>query len=251
MFNKTKFAPVCPARIYRDMEANGYLPLQVLLLAHDVVANPKEYETFKHSWWAHTNIIMDNSVVENGGAVSADMVEKAAEIVEADIVVLPDVLGNSVETILETTRAWHTWETRFRNYKKMVVIQGETVRDWLHCAETLKERTNPDWIAVPRVAEGIGDIHRYQLVTFAKCLWPNLPIHLLGFSDYIWYDLLAASHYAVASIDSAVPLRMKPDNLLGSYAGKRGNWWETVQFEKFMIESCRRIDDYIDEIAET
>ena len=123
--SQSKFAPVCPPRIYQAMREAGYIPSNVLLLAHDVVANKDLYETeFVRSEWLHTNIIMDNSLIETGGAVDAEMVYTAASTVGADVVVLPDVLRDGIASTKATLKAWAEWHWKFRDFQKMIVIQG-------------------------------------------------------------------------------------------------------------------------------
>jgi hypothetical protein len=256
-----KFAPVGPSWLYMGMRTAGYIPENVLLLAHDVVKNEHAYrEEFSYPEWNNTNIIMDNSVIETGGAVDADMVFTAAQIVNADVVVLPDVLGDREKSLKTTLDAWPTWYWKFRNYQKMVVIQGESMIDWLESCETLARETDPDWIAVPRVAQmspdgDVGVANRSDLVCYAaaifeaECKHPK--IHLLGFSDYIHQDLMAASYSFVNSIDSAVPLRQATlgiKNLITGDPGPRGDWFDTVGFESSMIENCKRINKLINSL---
>lgn len=250
----SKFAPVGPCRLYTGMRMAGFIPQNILLLAHDVVANQLDYETeFAHQEWCDTNIIMDNSLIETGGAVDANMVYDAAQIVSADIVVLPDVLGMGEQSTNATLKAWPEWYWRFREYEKMVVIQGATIKGWLYSLEVLCRETEPDWVSVPRIAQTIEGYDRYELCNWVSNLFPGKPIHLLGFSDEPWKDIEAATHPSVRSIDSAVPLRMASrglKNLLSDDPGSRidedgMNWWDQTMFIPEMVTNCRDIDRLI------
>lgn len=242
----TKFAPVAPAHIYKAMAANGYVPKQILLLAHDVVKNEKEYaEVFNSPLFAYTNIIMDNSVVELGKAVDTEMVFNAAEIVGADIVVLPDVMGDHWATIESTRKVVHDWKWRAKekDYQLMSLIQGSSIQGWLECLQITVDEFKPGWIGIPRCAEQAWGFTRSELVDLVRVLTP-VPIHLFGFSDHIWRDLIAAKHPAVTSIDSNVPIRLASSKLLYGDPGKRTDWAK-LTFELDMITSCQRVDRII------
>lgn len=231
------------------MAAEGYIPDSVLLLAHDVANNQDQYGfVFSSEVWDNTNIIMDNSVVETGGAVDGDMVLLAADTVGADVVVLPDVLGDGERSRQETNRAWSDWYWQFRDYEKMIVIQGETEVEWLRSAEEFV-KFEPEWIAIPRIVE-TSEWERHARLRWAKMLYPSARCHLLGFSDFVAADLVAASDDYVVSIDSAVPLRYTGQNLLTDHIPPRGDWWETVELDADMISRCLQIDTYIQRLAE-
>lgn len=247
---KMKFAPVAPYHIYQQFIVNGYVPNTVLLLAHDVVSHEDEYaETFMHKAWNDTTIIMDNSLVETGGAVDLEMVKRASEIVAADIVVLPDVMGHGVKSAEATIAAWASWSWEFRNQEKMVVLHGATNEEWFQSAEMIKsEGIDPDWLSIPRFCENGAD-RRLKLINYARMIFGAKPIHLLGFSNFVGSDLLAASHYNVKSIDSAVPLRLKTTAIISEDAGKRDpHWFRDVKFDTKMIEACHLVDQYINNL---
>jgi len=250
---KTKFAPVCPAHIYEAFAENRYIPEQILLLAHDVVANERKYEeVFSDPIWDNTNVIMDNSVVELGTAVDADMVSEAAQIVGADIVVLPDVMGVGEASTDATLEAWPHWYWKFRDYQKMILIHGSSLGEWLYSAERMMH-LEPDWIGIPRITEDTfcrdSGLHRFQLVDFAHAIFPEAKIHLFGFSNDVHWDLFSACHPHVSSIDSAVPLRLRSSSLFSEPQGKRNNWWADCVFNEQMITNCHLVDVYIERMS--
>lgn len=248
----TKFAPVAPFHIYQQFLVNGYVPEQVLLLAHDVVAHADDYkETFMDPRWDNTNIIMDNSVVETGKAADLGMVQEAVRIVDADVIALPDVMGSAKDNLALLGESWDKWRWAFRDKELMALLQGSDIQDWFLNLETVAHKYQTPWIGVTRRTEGLKDPHtgkvynRMHLVDFASRLIPNAKIHLFGFSDSLWEDLFIAGHSSVQSIDSAVPLRMKTDYPLSEKIGPRGDWWETAKFDPKMIDNCRKIDELI------
>lgn len=245
---RNKFAPVAPHHLYSAFLANNYVPHSILLLAHDVVAHPDEYsELFISTEWSNTTIFMDNSLVELKKAVDIEMVADAVDIVGRPqvVVICPDVMAEAQASAKLTKDAWPEWYWRFRHHQKLVVLQGSDMAGFLGCAESLAE-LEPDWVSIPRVTESLWGYHRAELIPYVDAIFPTSRLHLLGFSDYIWEDLRAASHWKVASIDSAVPLRMKTPLILTEDVGKRDpQWFENVQFEYSMIDRCNQIDAFI------
>lgn len=248
---RDKFAPVAPWHIYEAFLNRNYIPSTVLLLAHDVVAHEEDYaRVFDDVRWLSTNIIMDNSLVELKKAVDFQMVEEAVKIVRADIAVLPDAMGDGLQTLDLVRESYDSWKFRLAqtNCDVMPLIHGKDLREWFECAEGLK-LYETSWVGIPRRAEGIKDptcgriYNRSQLVQYAHEWFGYENIHLFGFSDAVWEDLMAARYECVKSIDSAVPLRQPA--ILSRNAGPRGDWWEKVKFENWMIDSCKQVNDYL------
>lgn len=245
-----KFAPVVPFHFYRQFMLHDYKPGSVLLLAHDVVTHTKEYnEIFTDPFWDHTTIFMDNSLVELKAAVDISMVADAVDAIDRrQVVILPDAMADSEETIKLTKDAWPEWSWKFRNHKMLAVIQGNSMQSFLKCAEELEE-LKLDWVSIPRVTESLWGYHRRELIPYINAIFPHSKLHLLGFSNYIWEDLRAAGHYKVQSIDSAVPFRMKTFNFLSEEVGERGDWWETAQFNPDMLHNISEINLMISRMA--
>lgn len=245
----TKFAPVAPIHIYEAMANRGYVPDNILLLAHDVVKeeNRKRYEDLFINRWATTKIIMDNSLIELGGSVDLPMLKDAVDIVAADVVVLPDSLTDGMESARLTLENWDPFRTAFDNIKTLVVIQGETQKGFFGALEWLAKEIDPDWISIPRRTESKFGYHRRELIDFVELFFPDKPIHLLGFSEYPWEDVMAARHESVLSIDSAAPLRSPyPFSDPGAPRVKNGvDWWDTCKFDKSMLQNIQKINDLI------
>lgn len=250
-----KFAPVVPFHFYQQFLIHNYRPESILLLAHDVVAHPKEYEElFKDARWRDTTIFMDNSLVELKKAVDINMVHEAVEIVgphkKQVIVICPDVMAEAQASANLTIEAWPEWSWKFKDFQKLVVIQGSNMPGFLDCAETIcNSGIIPDWVSIPRVTENAFGYHRKELIPYISAIFPNKKIHLLGFSDFIWEDLRAAADYRVRSIDSAVPFRMQTLNILSEKVPPRGNWWETAKFSLHHLKIVGEINAYINRIA--
>lgn len=236
-----RFAPVAPLPLLhsiwnydptRHMQHGGYH----LLLAHDVLkdeANMKAYgfhfQHVREFFPYDVNIIMDNSIVELGDAVDMHTVAKAGAIVGADVLVLPDVMGDGPKTrlkFLDVIR--RIQKDPIGKFELMAVPQGPTIGDFAACLEDFAEYEEVTWIGIPRIAtEQLGS--RCQLVDLAKAIKKDWSLHLLGFSDNVVDDIVCANLPHVEGIDSAVPVRAGQKGMVFRLArsdyGKRGDYW--------------------------
>lgn len=243
-----KFAPVCPIHILRHLDSLGpnYIGNYFLLLAHDVLQHKEEYESFFRG--RNATVIMDNSVIELGVACDAETLMKAAAVVNATCVVMPDVLEEGEATVDRSKAFLKQWlaipKVLRGDTQLMFVPQGSTLRDFEQCLHQAISGFGAyiDWIGIPRNVTG-RIIQSRQYITGlvwgkAYSMMSNMPkIHLLGFSSDINDDIATAQHWApyIEGIDSAVPLRLGSQGIcLKDRAslvdpGPRGNWWEEVQ----------------------
>lgn len=235
------FLPVAPANYLQKLLSTSQkfslpsLPFNAFLLAHEVVADPEGYANAQKLWAGKPGIrILDNSVIELGGAVDLKMVAAAQEIVKANVVVLPDVLEDSQGTFELAAHELERWTMTIQDAELMFVPQGETLQSWIWCLEkfidfSIKEiGMEPHWIGIPRNTTKRIVSSRRDLIDIVHTLIPNTDIHLLGFSDYLYDDVISAQHVAVSSIDSAVPFRT-PELTLSGIVPKRGTWWEDAK----------------------
>ena len=210
------FAPVASVAFHRRMHQDGVLGKYLLLLAHKILRDV-EAARFYQQWKRQTGgfIIMDNSVVELEEPLPTREILRAAEMVNADVLVLPDSLKEPDETLEMSIRAADEiipafWEEgKEPHLKLMVVVQGKTFHDVRWFVESIRKAIPEEWLwgfGVPRAwVEAIGT--RWPIVSKVAEM-TNLPIHLLGFSDRLEDDLTCARMKNVVGIDSAVPIRL-------------------------------------------
>lgn len=257
----TKFLPVAPINILDQLTKRGCIDR--FYLAHDVVKSKYREAYINSNVSPLSYTILDNSVIELGGAVNIDIVKDAQSIVQADIVVLPDVLEKSKETSQIVKETYGMWFETFNNSKPkdfthlMFVPQGETLKDWISCLVTTMnylEKTYgktkvPTYIGIPRNTTDRITTSRYHLANIVATLFPYCKIHLLGFSDNFVDDVLSAKHPAVASIDSAVPIRiadhgLSVEQLWHTQPPKRGEWWNT-DFKDAMEQNVIQMNQWV------
>jgi hypothetical protein len=189
------------------MKEMGLLGDYHLLLAHDVLAKPKEYAEV-YGDIPNAEIIMDNSLIELGYALPMDEIVEAAHVVGAKYVVLPDYLEESRRTLIAVRQAR---EQLYKTGAPMIpipVVQGRTLEE---CRNFIRELAHEfvvetfPVISIPRVVTNkLGG--RLSLIILAQRYY--FDVHLLGFSNNLLDDICCSRMSNVRGIDSASPIRM-------------------------------------------
>jgi hypothetical protein len=204
----SQFAPVANLPTYWGLLERRLLGSYHLMIATEVIKDLHSWETF----WsypvmpmdigANLFIIMDNGLIETGSPCDPQTLKEAADAVDASCIVLPDVLGSQKGTTKAASAAHPELSTL--GYDLLGVIQG---RNWdeIHFMCDLYTRMEVRYVSVPRVmVEFFGT--RTKVIRRVQGLMPGVQIHLLGFSENLHDDMLAAVMPGVMGIDSAVPL---------------------------------------------
>lgn len=138
--------------------------------------------------------ILDNSLVELGGAVSLDRVLYAAEKIHADEIILPDVYKKGPETLKAVRNAIAELREKYPNgdwpYRLMAVAHGRNEKEWVKCYEQLLEISEVDVIGIPKVLATMHPQGRPYFVN-TYCDLYKKPHHLLG----LWYSFEELCHY--------------------------------------------------------
>lgn len=218
----TKFAPVAPIQVleglYRvspELFGNYHL-----LLAHHTKEHLQRfYDLFRKIYLddiIRPTVIMDNSVVELGGAVDFNMIMAATEcIIDANenatvMPVLPDVMGDGEATRIAMGAVYPEWSLKMPGNGFMAVCQGKDLDDFKKTVNYVYESLpEVEWLGIPRYLVGlvgsrIGAIEWLQETGIID----EFNIHLLGFSDDMCDDHGCAHLEGIDGIDSAVPLRI-------------------------------------------
>ena len=241
------FAPVCPVHIYKEFLKRDILGNYHLLLAHDILENAQAYaEVFDQVTAEDRVVILDNSIIELGTAVDIHVIAQAAVNVNANVIVLPDVLLDADATVKSCRESIGVWARALDNilgegeYTFMIAPQGQTVEDFARCAEAFADDERIGWWGIPRnYVASVGS--RDSAVHLCHMIDNSKRIHLLGFSDHIADDMLCARCSLVDGIDSAVPIRAASLNMHMSMDMRqlpsRGDWWKEAAFKELMVEN--------------
>ena len=183
--------------------------------------------------------ILDNSLIELGGAVDLKRVLKAAEIIGADEIILPDVFQNGPATVDAVNLALSTlndlYPERRWPYKLMAVAQGKDENEWLNCYYSLLENPDIDVIGIPKVLAKIHPKGRPYFVD-EICELKVKPHHLLG----VWYAITEFNEYKnIKDIRSC-------DSVLLGYCYKHGMDMYGVRPDGFTVNLEQDVIDYSD-----
>jgi len=200
-----QFAPVANLAGYDRLEELGLLGSYHLLIATEVVKDVSAWENF---WLVRGPVdgdperfvIMDNGLIETGVPTDPQTLKEAADAVEATCIVLPDVLRDYHKTLKVVSAALP--ELQRTGYPLMGVVQGRTWEEVDYIVD-FYQRVGVQFLSIPRVmVEIFGSrvplVHRFR--------HRGMPIHLLGFSENMWDDVVSATMSGVIGLDSAVPL---------------------------------------------
>lgn len=237
-----KYSPVAPIHILQGLHHKGLLTDYLLLLAHDVLAHPHEYEVLMEdmnvAFGHHPFIIMDNGVIELGQPVTVGQLLWAADTVHASVVVSPDVLKD----LTATKKLVMEQSSKIRaKYKMMLIPQGGDPGQVYDCIEWMHNKFpgNMQYWGIPRwMTNEFGS--RLGIMQRINELGSNQWMHLLGMSEKRKDDLTCARMPDVIGIDSANPL------VLG-WAGNniehtplhvpRNQYWEEARLNQQMCDN--------------
>ena len=253
----TDFAPVAPIQILEAMKEKGCLGTYHLLLTHHVLEHPQRFhDLFESSSARQHTIIMDNSVVELGDAVSDEKVFQACEVVKGKNWVYPvliDVMSNPVATREKSTASWDWWRKEHPEYSPLVVLQGN---DWKSFTQTADYfLLNPHFkglenVGIPRVlVDHLGT--RQLAIQYVDAIRPDINVHLLGFSNDVTDDVICCNLPSVRGIDSAVPIRYShsnPDRLYTPSADippRPKDWFETGEWDDTIAQNLLNIRKWV------
>lgn len=183
-----------------------------MALAHNVLEKSEHCQLFRTLTAAERFVILDNSLWENGHkAINFDDSLRAAEMINASEIVLPDVWLDGEATVHSAYD--HIWMARNYNYshpltKFAAVVQGTTKEEWLKCYTRLLQIEGIHTIHIPKVMDKYWPGGRVALLHYldaTRQVSLRHDYHLLG----IWHDpieLAACKKLTwIRSCDTALP----------------------------------------------
>lgn len=211
-----RYSPVGPIAVLEDLHGKDSLGNYLLLLAHDVLAHKKRYKRLikkVRKRRLNTFIIMDNSLIELGEAMPYSEVTHAAEIVDASVVMTPDVLGNhdATKELIQSMRL----DILESGRPPMMVPQGGSLKELMECVDYLRDQLPieddvPEYWGIPRwIANELNS--RSPIIQYIRLSTKDgvgCKIHLLGMSKNHRDDMRCARIDDVIGIDSANPLTL-------------------------------------------
>jgi len=183
-----------------------------MALAHMVL----ESDEYRAAYWKLTEagsyIILDNSLIELGAAMTIEQLARAAQMIGADEVILPDAFRDADETLRMTEAALKAFSGVGADHVRfMAVVHGADNTSWLHCFDEMVQNPRIDVLGLPKVLDEIwspgGRVGccSYLEATGRISQAGTKQFHALG----IWTDpievLMLRERRWLRSIDTALP----------------------------------------------
>ena len=181
--------------------------------------------------------ILDNSLIELGGAVDLERVLNAAKVINADEIILPDVFQDGPATVKAVRESLQyltdKWPNRDWPYKLMAVAQGRDEEEWYECYQELLEMPDVDVIGIPKVLAKMHPGGRPHFVN-ELCDLRRKPHHLLG----LWYSITELQEYRDLGMIRSC------DTVLLGYMAKHGMSIYGVRPDGFTVDLEKDVIDY-------
>lgn len=169
-------------------------------LAHKILEYPTVYAKARYN---HAYKIVDCSACELGTGVNMNKVLKAARIVKASEIVLPDKV-KSDDSLDMSLKALKRFDNKQLNeFKIAIVIQGSTTKKALEAVERLCQDHDAmvmiDTIMVPK---WFSTAARVMITRHIQRFAPKKNIHWLGLGDDIANCVTEAKRLGIRSMDT-------------------------------------------------
>lgn len=206
-----KIASIMPMKNVQETFIGDY----AMLLAHLKGYYSKRSERNKNCY-----TIMDNSLIELGGAVSIEDVYCAARECEVDEFILPDVFRDATSTLrsVEQSIEWLRRNHHLNEMRLMAVCQGHNAESFAICFAALEQIPEIHTIGIPKVAETLLADGRPGF----EQLWQgcNKEIHLLG----CWTNLNEFRQYkhpaTIRSADTCIPALLSVNGITDAWSDR-------------------------------
>lgn len=176
-----------------------------LYLTHQILKEPQKFEFLNDGIRVHYKIL-DNSACELGEGLDFGEVLKAADIIAADEVVLPDIPRSSYS--LSKTMEYLKDVPTSCKYKLAAVVQGDTFEEVMACSEQILflKRINtimiPKWYCQMNSTNGLGrHAITKNLLAMMQQYGIHKEIHWLGM-DIGMREIITPLSRIVRSIDT-------------------------------------------------
>lgn len=180
-------------------------------LTHIVLKYPT---IFKKARKGFNYKILDCSACELGEGVNMREVIKAAKIIDATEIVLPDKVrsNKSLELSLKALKSLSSRE--LEKYKIAIVIQGVTVVDAKCMIRELSNREEREFIHTIMIPKWFSTKNRIWLTEVVREYLPEKKIHWLGLGDDIGYCINSAKKLKIRTLDTGYFISIGQKNLL-------------------------------------
>lgn len=203
-----QFAVIAPAPMLHRYCVTNYH----MALTHLVLSDPQYAKFYLERSLRGDYVILDNSIIELGSAMSMDVILDAAARIKAHEIILPDVLRDRQGTLDLIDDVLCKYGAQLAKYKLMAVAQGQNTSEWLMCYSNLAT-AYPEitCIGIPKLTSSYEDLPngRRQLcdmLTSSQVINTDKSHHLLGVWDNPIEIKYSARHKWIRGVDTILPV---------------------------------------------
>jgi hypothetical protein len=159
-------------------------------------------------------LILDNGVFDLGQSISVEDLRRAATMIKAHEIVLPDVINDGAATVSSSSRAAREYHRLADSVRLCAVVQGATNSDWLHCYESFCKAKYVDSIALPSpkhdghlTGVAFSRLVATQYLEKQEMIQSRITYRLLGLGDSGHLELKEQRrHEWLQTVDSSSPV---------------------------------------------
>lgn len=207
-----KFAVICPIPMLQDYAT---VSTYHMALTHLVAQSVNYTQFYKRRSNAGDYVMLDNSLIELGKSVTMEDVLRAAEAIQANEIVLPDVYKSHEGTVKAVEDALYKYPKELKKYKLMAVCHGSDPSDWLSCHNHLVSIPEINTIGIPKVASTFSQFNNMGRVRLCSTMEQNglrskkKEYHLLGVWNNPWPEIQQLSTLKwIRGVDTVLPVLM-------------------------------------------
>jgi len=201
-----KLALIPPKGLYNYCDS-GYMGMALahLVLGSHYAPENGYIESFEPMHEKKRHIILDNGAAE-GNMCTPDELFRAAELVHATEIVLPDELGDPAKTLVMAEEFFDKWKTE--GYQYMVVLHAKSFVSGMAMVDLYADLPGVTTIGLPRSLLNIDKSLRINLArTIVDKYKERFKVHLLG-TNVTWAkEIYFAAKYTpeIRSVDTSMP----------------------------------------------
>lgn len=187
-------------------------------LAHIVLQYPTIFKKVKSG---SSYKILDCSACELGSGVDMKDVIKAAKIINATEIVLPDIVRSNKSLEVSLKALQQLSDEDKKRFNIAIVVQGYMLPDAKRFLQQLASREERHHIKTIMIPKWFSTDDRIYLTSIAKELFPTKSIHWLGLGDDIGYCIYSAKKCGIRSLDTGYFISIGQKRILNIIRDKR------------------------------
>jgi hypothetical protein len=184
-----------------------------MALGQWLIRDPRYFRWYREAHYHGDFIIVDNGAAEPEEERAAwEQVLDAANQVDADEVVLPDVMKDAEATVRSVTKTSITVPEKSR----CIIPQGTTINEWFWCLRELHETLDGRYatVGIPKHMESVKGGRAGMLASLPPIIAFHYNIHLFGVYNDPREEIISCrrAKRTIRGIDTGAPIAWAQNN---------------------------------------